>query len=121
MHSLVKLGTECNGNVESSLGTFDTVGECADKCLETCGCEYFVYGHADTAKAGMCSWEKVSSDDCSPEGSYTLGQWDLYKLGKFRPAHPFVPLLYGVPSGRTRIWFRTHPFVHTVQPPLEIP
>jgi hypothetical protein len=78
-YRLIKSGAECNSG-DASLGSFDTVKGCADKCLQTEDCRFFIYGIHGTQgdKTGSCWHEKTSDKTCS-EG-WESDSYDFYAL-----------------------------------------
>ena len=54
---LVKSGHECDSD-DDFLGQAISASECAQKCKETDGCKFFIYGTRNT----KCFWEKPNTD-----------------------------------------------------------
>jgi hypothetical protein len=68
----VHTDNEC-GSSDTFLGTFDTLQECAEKCIETVDCEYFLYGKG--ARSRKCYHEKTTAG--CPEG-WLANDYDFY-------------------------------------------
>ena len=61
-HVIRKSGKECK-SADNKIGEFDTIEECAAKCVATSDCKYFLYGH--DASARKCYFEHTKSVLCS--------------------------------------------------------
>ena len=70
-----KSGVECNSG-DNHLGDFASIGECADKCHQTPGCNFFVYGHGSREK--KCYREQTETADCS-EG-WQDNEYNFYEI-----------------------------------------
>jgi len=86
---LIKEGNECLSE-DVDLGTKDTLQECAEACVETEGCIFFIYGTSN--KNPGCHFEKTTSTNC-PEG-WSQDNYDFYKLD--------------CPTGHCSIWGDPH-------------
>ena len=84
-YKLIKLGAECKSD-DAWLGKFGTEKGCADKCAQTEGCRYFIFGiYGDGGvptptggdKTGRCYHEKTSDATCS-EG-WDSDSYDFYE------------------------------------------
>ena len=78
-YRLIKANHECNSD-DAWLGSFGTVKGCADECLQTEGCRFFIYGKIGTQgdKAGWCYHEKTSDATCSKD--WESDSYDFYAL-----------------------------------------
>ena len=56
-------GVECESD-DNTLGEFETVQGCADRCKNTTGCDFFIYGQAGTGKAHRCYQESTLTAEC---------------------------------------------------------
>ena len=66
-YNIIKEDAECNSD-DVDIGYVTTVRECAQACLQTGGCRYFIYGKKGSQgdKTGRCYYEKtdpVSTND----------------------------------------------------------
>ena len=61
-YSKLKSGKECKSG-GTKLGTFSSVGQCADACRAKGSCTYFIYGTG--SKSGSCWWEYTKTADCT--------------------------------------------------------
>ena len=75
-YKLIKSGAECKSD-DADLGSFSTEKGCADKCAQTEGCRYFIYGIAGS-KTRKCFHEKTSEATCS-EG-WESDSYNFYEL-----------------------------------------
>ena len=66
---------EC-ASADTSLGTQPTLEDCANRCLATNGCAYFIYGRG--YKKGRCFWEHTNSSQCT-EG-WETDEYDFYSI-----------------------------------------
>ena len=64
-YDLVTNGVECKSDDES-LGSKDSVEECAEACSSTIGCRFFIYTEDKSwiPGKGNCYWEKTHSSEC---------------------------------------------------------
>ena len=78
---LIKANHECRSG-DASLGSyFSTVDGCAEKCRQTEGCRFFIYGidaGPQGNKGGKCYHEKTSGAACS-EG-WESDSYDFYEV-----------------------------------------
>ena len=74
-YQLVRTGAECTSN-DAMLGTDMTLSDCAQKCIDTPGCLFFIYGTG--FKAGRCYWEYTATEACS-EG-FEVDNYDFYRI-----------------------------------------
>ena len=76
-YKLIKSGAECNSD-DAWLGDFNSAKGCADKCTQTEGCRFFIYGIAGTQgdKTGSCYHEKTSDGTCSED--WESDSYDFY-------------------------------------------
>ena len=72
---------------DTDLGSQDTVAKCADACLNTPGCTFFVYGKAD--RAGACFYEHTESQWCV-EG-WEHDSFDFYAITWGMGSVDYVP------------------------------
>jgi len=61
---------------DTSLGEQPDLAQCANKCLTTTGCQFFIFGRG--FKHGRCYWEHTNSSSCS-EG-WELDEYDFYSI-----------------------------------------
>lgn len=87
--NLIKEGNECLSKDED-LGSKETLEECAEACVETEGCVFFIYG--TSKKNPGCHYEKTTSTRC-PEG-WSEDSYNFYKLD--------------CPTGHCTIWGDPH-------------
>ena len=80
---LIKSDHECTSD-DKKLGDFESLGQCANACKSTSGCNFFIYGK--DSKQGRCFWEKTSDSSC-PEG-WEEDKYDFYEIiSKFSFSH----------------------------------
>ena len=58
------------------MGTFESIGHCANACRQKDHCKFFVYGYGP--KEGACWWEHTKTADCS-EG-WIYNEHDFYEI-----------------------------------------
>jgi hypothetical protein len=65
----IKSDMQCNVN-HIDIGTYNTVGECAEACAKIQECSLFIYGkiNANGNKAGMCFHEETDDPLCREKG-----------------------------------------------------
>ena len=98
-YTLIKSDVECNSS-DVSLGSQDTLQDCADACEADSECDYFVFGKG--SKHGLCYHEKTSSAACS-EG-WETDKYDFYSLvgnadSTPQPQSPPTPAASPTPAG----------------------
>ena len=72
---LVKENAECMSS-DMSLGEKATRDECAEACINTADCKFFIYGKG--SKSRRCWFEYTQSEDC-PEG-WEPDEYDFYEI-----------------------------------------
>lgn len=70
-----RYGAEC-ASVDTDLSMQATLDSCAQRCLHTPGCAYFIYGRG--YKQGRCFWEHTNTSSCS-EG-WETDEYDFYSI-----------------------------------------
>ena len=76
-HRLVKSGYECRSSDTSLSLLASTEEDCATKCKEKEGCNYFAFGKL--LFTTQCQWEKTTDSSC-PEGWKRSSRLDFYEL-----------------------------------------
>eukprot|EP01043_Picozoa_sp_COSAG02_P012697 COSAG02_NODE_494_length_21161_cov_48.367534_8_plen_1392_part_00 len=84
---LVHSGGDCLSN-DVDLGTFATLSECADACVASGGCSFFIYGEG-SAWGGNCHRECTSDASC-PEG-WEVDSYNFYSIDRAGPPPPPLP------------------------------
>ena len=75
MYHRERYGAEC-ASVDTDLSMQATLDSCAQRCLHTPGCAYFIYGRG--YKQGRCFWEHTNTSSCS-EG-WETDEYDFYSI-----------------------------------------
>ena len=74
---LIKTGAECNSG-DTNLGHQDTIQQCARKCADAAGCDYFIFGTG--SKTGNCYFENTGTGACTQ--GWEPDEYNFYALDK---------------------------------------
>ena len=84
---VIKRQATCKSSEQLLARDLTTANECASRCHQTYGCQFFIFGNPDSGT--QCIWEKSTARDC-PEGWIQDVYASVYDFYEFKGKIMFV-------------------------------